>query len=227
MKILVAEDEHRIARAVREGLMDEGYAVDVVYDGDAAYAAVSGDEYDLLLLDVMMPGMDGIEVCRKLRADRNHTPIILLTAKDQPADVVRGLDSGADDYIPKPFSFAILLARVRAILRRPHEKLAEVLTAGDLSLDTISHIVTRGDTQIALTAKEFGILEYLLRNKNRVVSKNSIMTHVWDFDSDIMPNNVEVFINYIRNKVDKPFDGPQLVQTMRGFGYLIKDPDTK
>lgn len=227
MKILIAEDEHRIARAVREGLMDEGYAVDVVYDGDAAYAAASGDEYDLLLLDVMMPGMDGIEVCRKLRDDSNHTPVILLTAKDQPTDIVRGLDSGADDYVPKPFSFAVLLARVRAILRRPHEKLSEVLTVGDLSLDTISHIVTRGDTQIMLTAKEFSILEYLLRNKNRVVSKNSIMTHVWDFDSDIMPNNVEVFINYIRNKVDKPFDGPQYVQTMRGFGYVIKDSDAK
>lgn len=227
MKILVAEDEHRIARAVREGLMDEGYAVDVVYDGDSAYAAASGDEYDLILLDVMMPGTDGIEVCRKLRADKNHTPIILLTAKDQPSDIVRGLDNGADDYVAKPFSFAILLARVRAILRRPHEKLSEVLTADGLALDTISRTVTRDGTSILLTAKEFGILEYLLRNKNRVVSKNSIMTHVWDFDSDIMPNNVEVFINYIRNKVDKPFDGPQLVQTMRGFGYIIKDPDEK
>lgn len=223
MKILLIEDEHRIARAVREGLTDEGYAVDVEYDGEAGYGAASAGEYDLILLDVMMPKMNGIEVCKKLRAEDNHTPIILLTAKDQTQDIVKGLDAGADDYVPKPFSFEVLLARIRAILRRPHEKLAEVLTVEDLELDTTNRSVKRAGTVIPLTSKEFSILEYLLRNKNRVISKTNIMTHVWDFDADILPNNVEVFVNYIRNKVDKPFDGRPLIETMRGFGYIIKD----
>ena len=223
MKILLVEDEHRIARAVREGLTDEGYAVDVEYDGEAGYNTASADEYDLILLDVMMPKMNGIDVCKKLRADDNHTPIILLTAKDQTKDIVRGLDAGADDYVPKPFSFEVLLARIRAILRRPHEKLAEVLTVEDLELDTTNRSVKRAGKTIPLTSKEFSILEYLLRNKNRVISKTNIMTHVWDFDADILPNNVEVFVNYIRNKVDKPFEGRPLIETMRGFGYIIKD----
>lgn len=223
MKILLIEDEHRIARAIREGLMDEGYAVDVEYDGEAGYNAASADEYDLILMDVMMPKMTGIEVCRQLRKDENHTPIILLTAKDQTEDIIKGLDSGADDYVAKPFSFEVLLARVRAILRRPHEKLAEVLTVDDLELDTVNRSVKRGGKTVQLTSKEFSILEYMLRNKNRVVSKSNIMTHVWDFDADILPNNVEVFVNYIRNKVDKPYKGRNLIETMRGFGYIIKD----
>lgn len=223
MKILLVEDEHRIARAVREGLIDEGYAVDVEYDGEAGYNTAAADEYDLILLDVMMPKLSGIDVCKKLRADDNHTPIILLTAKDQTQDIVKGLDAGADDYVAKPFSFEVLLARIRAILRRPHEKLAEVLTVEDLELDTTNRSVKRAGTTIPLTSKEFSILEYLLRNKNRVISKTNIMTHVWDFDADILPNNVEVFVNYIRNKVDKPFDGRPLIETMRGFGYIIKD----
>lgn len=223
MKILLVEDEHRIARAVREGLMDEGYAVDVEYDGEAGYLTAAADEYDLILLDVMLPKLNGIEVCTKLRKEDNHTPIIMLTAKDQPEDIVRGLDHGADDYVAKPFSFEVLLARVRAILRRPHEKLAEVLTVDDLELDTTNRSVKRAGKTIPLTSKEFSILEYMLRNKNRVVSKSSIMNHVWDFDADILPNNVEVFVNYIRNKVDKPFSGRNLIETMRGFGYIIKD----
>ncbi len=225
MKILIVEDEHRIARALREGLMDEGYAVDVEYDGEAGYLTASADEYDLILLDVMLPKLDGVAVCKKLRKEDNHTPIILLTAKNQTNDVVNGLDSGADDYIAKPFSFEVLLARVRAILRRPHEKLGEVLTARDLELDTIKRTVSRSGRSISLTAKEFSILEYLLRNKNRVINKHSIMTHVWDFDADVLPNNVEVFVNYIRKKVDKPFDEPPIIQTMRGFGYIIKDSE--
>jgi len=223
MKILVVEDEHRIARAIKEGLMNDGYAVDLEYDGEAGYLAASAGEYDLILLDVMLPKRDGIEVCTQLRSDEDHTPIVMLTAKDQPEDIVRGLDHGADDYIAKPFSFEVLLARVRAILRRPHDKLAEILTVDDLELDTTNRSVRRADREILLTSKEFSILEYMLRSKNRVVSKNSIMTHVWDFDADILPNNVEVFVNYIRNKVDKPFSGRNLIQTMRGFGYIIKD----
>jgi DNA-binding response OmpR family regulator len=147
----------------------------------------------------------------------------MLTAKDQSRDIVSGLDSGADDYLPKPFSFEVLTARIRALMRRPHDVIENVLTAHDLEMDIANHIVRRAGKDIKLSIKEFGILEYLLRNKNRILSKSNIMTHVWDFDADILPNNVEVFINYLRGKIDKPFDGEPLIQTVRGFGYIIKD----
>jgi two-component system OmpR family response regulator len=170
----------------------------------------------------MMPGMNGYEVCRKLREEGNHTPILMLTAKDQPRDVVEGLDTGADDYLAKPFAFEVLLARIRALLRRPSDTIGETLQAGDLELNPTNHEVTRDGKTIALSNKEYAILEYLLRNRGRVLSKNNIMTHVWDFDADILPNNVEVFITYLRAKVDKPFQGPNLIQTVRGFGYKIE-----
>lgn len=221
MRILVVEDEHRIAQAVKEGLEQEAYAVDVVYDGEDGYNSATADEYDLILLDVMLPSMDGYEVCRRLRADGQHTPILMLTAKDQARDVVHGLDTGADDYLAKPFSFEILLARVRALLRRPHETAGELLEAGDLSLNPSSKEVIRAGEAITLSTKEYALLEYMLRNQNRVLSKNNIMSHVWDFDADILPNTVEVFIAYLRAKVDKPFKGPALIQTVRGFGYKI------
>jgi DNA-binding response OmpR family regulator len=222
MRILLVEDEHRIAQAVKEGLEQESYAVDVCFDGEDGYNTAGADDYDLIILDVMMPGLDGFEVCRRLRKDGIHAPVLMLTAKDQTRDVVSGLDSGADDYLAKPFSFEILLARIRALLRRPHEVATEVLRAGDLSLDPASHQVARGGTLIGLSAKEYAILEYLLRNQGRVLSKHNIMTHVWDFDADILPNNVEVFITYLRAKVDKPFKQPNLIQTVRGFGYKIE-----
>lgn len=223
MRILVVEDEHRIAQAIKEGLEQESYAVDICYDGEDGYnTAAATDDYDLIILDVMMPGMNGYEVTQKLRADGNHTPILMLTAKDQPRDVVHGLDTGADDYLPKPFSFEVLLARIRALLRRPEHTTGEVLQAGDLKLDPVSHEVTRGGKPIRLSSKEYAVLEYLLRNRGKVLSKNSIMTHVWDFDADILPNNVEVFITYLRAKIDKPFKGPGLIQTVRGFGYKIE-----
>lgn len=222
MKILIIEDEHRIAQAVKEGLEQESYAVDVCYDGEAGYLTASGDEYDLILLDVMLPKMDGFTVCRKLRQDDDHTPVLMLTAKDQNADVVRGLDIGADDYLAKPFSFEVLLARIRALLRRPHQAEAEVLQAGGLMLDPARHHVARDGQPIALSSKEYAILEYLLRNQGKVLSKHNIMTHVWDFDADILPNNVEVFIAYLRAKIDKPFTAPALIQTVRGFGYKIE-----
>lgn len=222
MRILVVEDEHRIANAIKQGLEQESYAVDVAYDGEEGYNSALYDEYDLIILDVMMPEMNGFEVCRKLREAKNHTPILMLTAKDQTQDVVRGLDTGADDYLAKPFSFEVLLARIRALLRRPQESIGELLHAEDLTLNPVSHEVVRADTMLSLSAKEYAILEYMLRNKGKVLSKNNIMTHVWDFDADILPNNVEVFINYLRNKIDKPFDGKDLVQTVRGFGYKIE-----
>lgn len=223
MRILVVEDEHRIARAVKEGLEQEKYAVDVEYDGEDGYNAARTGEYDLILLDVMLPSMDGLTVSRKLRSDKIHMPILMLTAKDQVKDIVSGLDSGADDYLPKPFSFDELLARVRALLRRPHDSLPEIMSAKDLTMDCSSQIVKRAGKEIKLSAKEYAILDYLLRNKNKVLSKNNIISHVWDFDADVMSNNVEVMINYLRAKIDKPFKGPEIIETVRGFGYRIVD----
>ncbi|HTK39338.1 MAG TPA: response regulator transcription factor [Patescibacteria group bacterium] len=224
MKILVVEDEHRIAQALKQGLSDEGYAVDVAYDGDEGVRSAESDEYDLIIMDVMMPVLDGVQASQKLRADGNHTPILMLTAKSQPRDIVTGLDAGADDYLPKPFSFDVLLARVRALLRRPNETLDTILSVDDLELDVAKHSVTRGGVPLQLSGKEYAILEYLLRNKDRILSKNNIISHVWDFDADVLPNNVEVFITYLRNKVDRPFPKARpLIQTVRGFGYVIKD----
>ncbi|PID31269.1 DNA-binding response regulator [Candidatus Saccharibacteria bacterium] len=224
MKVLVVEDEHRIAQALKVGLSDEGYAVDVAYDGDEGYRTAVADNYDVIVMDVMMPHMNGIEASKKLRAADNHTPILLLTAKSQPSDVVAGLDAGADDYLAKPFSFDVLLARIRALLRRPNDALDTVLTVDDLSMDTTKQSVQRGGKDIHLSSKEYSILEYMLRNKDKIVSKDSIINHVWDFDADVLPNNVEVFVAYLRNKIDKPFaDARPLIQTVRGFGYVIKD----
>lgn len=224
MRILVVEDDHTIAQAIKEGLEQETFAVDVEYDGEAGYLSASADEYDLVVLDIMLPSMSGIEVARKLRDESNHTRILMLTAKDQVPDRVRGLNTGADDYMIKPFSFEELLARIRALLRRPNETIGEVLTVGDLSLNTITSEVKRGDKQIILSQKEYAVLEYLLRNKGKVLSKNNIMTHVWDFDADILPNTVEVFIKYLRDKVDRPYKGTELIVTVRGFGYKVAEP---
>lgn len=225
MRILVVEDEHRIAQAVKEGLEQESYAVDIEYDGEDGYNAARTNEYDLIILDVMLPSMNGFEVCKKLRAEGNHTLVLMLSAKDQEYDVVNGLDNGADDYLAKPFSFDILMARVRALLRRPHESLGEQLQIADLTLDPMSKRVTRDGEVIKLSPKEFAILEYMMRNPSRILSKNNIMTHVWDFDADILPNTVEVFLTYLRTKIDKPFKAPPLIHNVRGFGYRIGDPE--
>lgn len=223
MKVLVVDDEVRIAQAIKQGLEQDGYAVDLAHDGEDGYNSACADDYDAIVLDVMIPVMNGFEVAKKLREDGYGTPILMLTAKDQSQDVVEGLDSGADDYLAKPFSFEVLTARIRALLRRPHDVIDNTLTAYDLEMDIANHTVKRAGIDIKLSNKEFSILEYLLRNKNRILSKTNIMTHVWDFDADILPNNVEVFINYLRGKVDKPFKGDPLIQTVRGFGYVIKD----
>lgn len=224
MKILVVDDEKRIAKSIKQGLEMDGYAVDIEHDGEDGYNAARADDYDLIILDVMMPIMNGFEVAKKLRADGNKTPILMLTAKDQNKDIVEGLDSGADDYLSKPFSFEVLGARVRALLRRPQDVLDNILTVRDLELDIANHTAKRAGKDIKLSNKEFAILEYLLRNKNQILSKQNIMTHVWDFDADILPNNIEVFINYLRNKIDKPFPGADpIIQTVRGFGYIVKD----
>jgi two-component system copper resistance phosphate regulon response regulator CusR len=224
MRILVIEDEAKIAQAIKDGLEQDYYAVDMAYDGESGLNTALNDGYDLIILDIMLPKMDGFEVCRRLREASDHTPVLMLTAKHQDPDVVQGLNTGADDYLAKPFSFDVLLARVKALLRRPHDGLGEVLEAADLTMDTITKQVKRNGQAIRLSAKEYALLEYLLRNEGRVLSKNNIITHVWDFDADILPNTVEVFIAYLRAKVDKPFKSPELIHTVRGFGYRLGVP---
>ena len=222
MRILLVEDDTAIARSLKEGLEDEAYAVDVVHDGDEGYRTAVADDYDVIILDRMLPGMNGYEVCRVLRNDGNKTPILMLTARDAERDIVEGLDTGADDYLAKPFSFDVLLARIRALLRRPNEKLEEILQVGDLKLDPSSKKVTRASQEINLTAKEYGVLEYLMRNKGKVLSKEQIISHVWDFDADVLPNNVELFIMFLRRKIDKPFKS-KLIHTVSGFGYKLEE----
>lgn len=222
MRILVVEDEHKVANSVKKGLEQESFAVDVAYDGASGYDLARYGEYDVILLDLMLPKMDGVSVCKELRRHEVHTPILMLTAKGQLHEKVDGLNAGADDYLVKPFAFAELLARVKALTRRPKEALGSVLTAGDLSLDTLTFEVKRGETAVELSRKEFSLLEYLLRNKGRVLTKDQIINHVWDYDADILPNTVEVYIGYLRSKIDKAFPGSlALVQTVRGFGYKI------
>jgi len=222
VRILLVEDDVAIARSLKEGLEDEAYAVDVVHDGDEGYRTAMADDYDVIILDVMLPEMNGYEVCRALRKDGNQTPILMLTARDAERDIVEGLDVGADDYLAKPFSFEVLLARLRALLRRPNEKLEEVLRVGDLTLDPSLKKVTRAAQEISLTAKEYAVLEYLMRNAGKVLSKEQIISHVWDFDADVLPNNVELFIMFLRRKIDKPFDS-KLIHTVPGFGYKLED----
>lgn len=222
MRVLVVEDEHKIARALKKALEQETYAVDVVYDGDEGYAMATTEPYDVAIIDRMLPGEhDGISIIKGMREAKIHTPVLLLTALGSVSDRTTGLDSGADDYLVKPFALEELLARVRALMRRPAEQQSTILTAGDLSLNTVTYEVKRGDTPIQLTGKEFALLEYLMRNQNRPLPKEVIISHVWDYDADILPNTVEVYIKYIRNKIDQPFDKP-LIHTIRGFGYKLQ-----
>ncbi len=222
MRVLLIEDDVTIARLLKEGLEDESYAVDIARDGSEGYRTAAADDYDVIILDIMLPEMNGYEVCRSLRNDGSKTPILMLTARDAERDIVEGLDTGADDYLAKPFSFDVLLARIRALLRRPNEKLEEILQVGDLKLDPSSKKVTRASQEINLTAKEYGVLEYLMRNKGKVLSKEQIISHVWDFDADVLPNNVELFIMFLRRKIDKPFKS-KLIHTVSGFGYKLEE----
>lgn len=222
MRVLLIEDDVTIARLLKEGLEDESYAVDVANDGSEGYRTAVADDYDVIILDIMLPEMNGYEVCRALRNDGNKTPILMLTARDAERDIVEGLDTGADDYLAKPFSFDVLLARIRALLRRPNEKLEEIFQVGDLKLDPSSKKVTRASQEISLTAKEYGVLEYLMRNKGKVLSKEQIISHVWAFDADVLPNNVELFIMFLRRKIDKPFK-LKLIHTVSGFGYKLEE----
>jgi len=227
MRILIVEDEHKIANALKKGLEQESFAVDVAYDGDQGMIEVENEDYDLVILDRMMPGeVDGVGILKHMRENANHTPVLFLTAKGSLSDKVEGLNSGADDYLAKPFAFEELLARVRALLRRPQEAINTELTYDDLALNTTTFEVKRGATAIKLSSKEFALLEYLLRNPDRILTKDMIMQHVWDYDSDILPNTIEVYIGYLRNKVDKPFtDSKRLIHTVRGFGYTLGHND--
>lgn len=220
---MVVEDEHKIANAIKQGLMQENYAVDLEYDADSGLGAALNESYDVMIIDRMLPGsIEGLEICRQVRQAKIQTPVLLLTAKDQTRDKVEGLNAGADDYLVKPFSFEELLARIRALLRRPAETSGTVLEVGELSLDPVKFEVRRAGNLIELSAKEFALLEYMMRNPNRVLSKDNIISHVWDFDSDVLPNTVEVYLGYLRTKIDKPFKKPML-RTQRGFGYILGD----
>jgi DNA-binding response OmpR family regulator len=224
MKVLVVEDEHRIAESIKKGLEQERFVVDVAYTGSIGYDLAVAEEYDLILLDLMLPEMDGLTICKRLRENSIHTPILILTAKGQTEDKILGLDTGADDYLTKPFSFEELLARVRALIRRPKTIIEDRLTVGDLTVDTKSFEVNRGQNQIQLSGKEFMLLTYLMQHKNQTLSKDQIITHVWDYNADILPNTVEAYIRHLREKIDIPFpDNPPLIQTVRGFGYKIVD----
>jgi len=222
MKILVVEDEKKVASFLKKGLEQEYYSVDVTFDGKDGLKLALSNEYDIIILDIMLPLLDGISILSEIRKEKIETPILLLKAKDTIKDKVYGLDSGADDYLPKPFAFEELLARVRALLRRNEKIKTIILSADDLLLDTQTHKVIRNDKEIFLTPKEYSILEYLLRNKNKIVSRMKLTEHVYEYQFDPNTNIIDVYINKLRNKIDRGFDH-QIFYTVRGIGYLIKE----
>jgi len=222
MKILLAEDEVDLNNVVTRYLKKNGYSVDSVLDGEEALDYLEYSEYDLVILDIMMPKVDGFEVIKKLRDKGNHTSVLMLTARDSADDKVKGLDLGADDYIVKPFDFNELLARIRAVVRRKYGNSSNKLVIGDLILDTSEKSVTRAGKQIELTGKEYEVLEYLMQSKNRILSREQIKEHVWDFDYEGDSNIIDVLIKNIRKKIDVE-DGKQIIYTKRGLGYVIKE----
>jgi heavy metal response regulator len=221
MRILVVEDEKKVASFLKKGLEEEYYAVDCAYDGEEALYMVEANEYDLMILDIMLPKIDGLEVLKGIRDKGFPLPVLMVTAKDSVEDVVKGLDAGGDDYLTKPFAFAELLARVRSLLRRKEREPAGKLQVADLVLDPVTHTVSRGGQEIELTAKEYALLEYLMRQVNRVVTRTMISEHVWDYHFDPMTNVIDVYVNHLRNKID--LDSLQkLIHTIRGVGYMLK-----
>ncbi len=221
MRLLVVEDETRLARALQRGLQAEGFAVDLAHDGVTGLDRARTGGYDAVLLDIMLPRLSGYRVVQALRADENWVPILLLSAKDGEYDQADGLDVGADDYLTKPFSYVVLLARLRALVRRGAPARPSVLAAGDLRLDPAARVVTRGDTRIALTAREFALLECLMRRRGEVVSKTELLARVWDAQTPPEANVVEVYLGYLRRKVDAPF-GRHALSTVRGAGYRLE-----
>lgn len=221
MRILVIEDEKKVAEFIGNGLAEEGYAVDAAHDGEQGYFLASTSEYDIILLDVMLPKIDGITLCTKLRAEDCQTPILMLTAKDAVKDKVRGLDAGADDYVTKPFAFEELLARIRSLLRKKYLHQGTRFQVDDLVLDTATHTVTRAGAVIPLSVKEYALLEYLMGNAGSVVTRAMISEHVWDINFDTFTNVIDVYISYLRNKIDKGRK-TRLIHTVRGRGYVLK-----
>ena len=222
MRILIVEDEVKLSQAMKRALELQKYSVDVANDGTNGYDMASGEDYDLIMLDIMLPGMDGTTICQKLREEGSTTPIMMLTAKGQISDRVTGLDVGADDYMVKPFSFEELFARIRALIRRPTTTRRAVIKIGTLSLDTANFKVKNKDHDINLSTREFSILLYLLQNKNQVISREQLITHTWNYDSEVMPNVVEVHVKHLRDKLGAG-GGKNIIRTVRGRGYIIED----
>jgi two-component system copper resistance phosphate regulon response regulator CusR len=222
MRILIAEDDRKVAGFLKKGLKEEHYAVDVCYDGEDALFQTGVNEYDLIILDVMLPKTNGFAVCREIRREGNLTPILMLTVRDQLEDKVKGLQVGADDYLTKPFAFEELLARIQALLRRTQDYKTQTLNVGDLELDPVTRKVTRESKIITLTGKEYALLEYLMRSKGRIVTQTMIIDHVWDMNYDGLSNVVNVYINHLREKIDKEFS-KKYIHTIRGVGYKIDE----
>jgi heavy metal response regulator len=221
MRILVIEDEKKVANFIKKGLEEEHYAVDTAFDGEEGLYMTDVNEYDLLVLDLMIPKIEGLEVLRRIRRNKNNVPILVLTAKNTVEDVVKGLDAGCDDYLTKPFAFLELLARIRALLRREKTEKEPLMKIGDLTLSPVTHKVMRQGKEIELTSKEYALLEYFMRNPDRILTRTMISEHVWDYHFDSTTNVVDVYVNYLRKKVDKDFE-PKLIHTIRGIGYLMK-----
>ena len=222
MRILIVEDEKKVAGFIKKGLEEETYAVDVACDGEEGYHLADMNQYDLIILDLMLPKMDGLEVLTRLRDKKVSTPILLLTAKDQVEDKVTGLNKGADDYLTKPFAFSELLARLRSLLRRGQVETQTELKVGDLSLDMVSHKVNRNGEEIELTGKEYSLLEYFMRNEGKVLTRTMIAEHVWDYNFDTFTNVIDVYINHLRKKIDKKYPTQKLLHTLRGVGYVMR-----
>ena len=222
MRILIIEDEYRLSKVVKKGLVEDGFAVDQAFDGEEGLYLAESESYDLIILDLMLPKIDGIEVCSQLRKKKIRTPILMLTAKTTTEDKVVGLDSGADDYLTKPFAFTELKARIQALLRRSHHQVDPVCKIADLEVDPIKHTVKRAGKNIILTPKEFAILEYLARHKHQVVTRTQITEHVWDYSFDALSNVVDVFITTLRRKINTGFKN-KLIQTIHGVGYKMTE----
>jgi|SRR5579885_218091 len=223
MQILIVEDEAKLRHLLRRGLLEESYAVDTANDGEEALYKLDINVYDLVLLDILLPKVDGITVCQTIRKKNPHLPIILLTAKDRVPEKVAGLDAGADDYITKPFSFDELTARIRAIFRRGKKADGPLLTLGDLSLDPATRTVKRGRYTVMLTTREYALLEYFLRNPNTLLTKAQILEHVWDYNYDGLSNIVETYVKYLRKKLQTTPNAPELIHTLRGSGYILRE----
>jgi two-component system OmpR family response regulator len=221
MRLLVVEDDAKLARALQRGLQREGYAVDIADNGDEGLSQANDNEYDVVVLDVMLPGRDGFSVCRAMRRNERWAPVLMLTARDQVSDRIRGLDAGADDYLVKPFDFGELLARLRALIRRGPSERPPVLEVGDLRVDPASHTVTRAGREVELTVREFALLHFLAQHAGEVVAREQILEHVWDDPGDGSTNVVDVYVGYLRNKLERPFR-KKIIRTVRGVGFMLE-----